>query len=156
MLAADRVERIVGFGLILTSVLTLIEANKLRVIHGFNHGIGPSTFPFLVGAALAVLGFYFAARGGKGKAIPITLPKGRVARTMIGTMATMIGYGVALPILGYVGGTLLTSVLLFKVIGKYRWTYCILLGVTITGLLYLLFIYGVMLPFPKGLIWDII
>lgn len=149
-----RVERIIGLALILIAVACLLEANRLR-IYPSRFGIGASTFPFVVGIVNALLGLYFAITAGRAREIHIILPRGNAAKTMLGTMAAMVGYTLALPVLGYAFSTLLASVLLLRAIAKYNWVVSILAGALITGTLYFIFNRLIYISFPTGLIWDI-
>jgi len=58
-------------------------------------------------------------------------------------------------IFGYFFSTLVTSILLFRVVGRYRWAMCLIIGLIVTGLLYFIFRFAVYVPFPKGLVWDL-
>jgi hypothetical protein len=118
-------------------------------------GIGASTLPFIVGVSIALVGLYFTIVPGKKRKTPLILPQADIAKTMAGTMAIMIGYGILLPFLGYIGSTLIATIMLLRVLSKYNWMISILIGITITVLLYLIFGHFVYVPFPKGLIWDI-
>jgi hypothetical protein len=148
-----KVEKIVGLFLIAMAGITLIEAHRLRATPGLRYALGPATFPYLVGGALIILGIYFVSTGGRDRKGSIPLPGGSIAQSMIGTMGTMIGYGVILPILGYPFSTFVASVVLFKVIGKYRWLYCLLMGIAVTVVLTFIFRFAVYVPFPSGVIW---
>jgi len=149
-----KVEKIVGLILVLLALVTLIEANRLRATPGLRYELGPATFPFFVGAALFLLGIYFVITGGDDRRIHKGLPRGRAIKTQVGMMGIMIGCGVALPILGYFFSTLVTAVLLFRVVGRYRWAMCVFIGLIVAGLLFLIFRFAVFVPFPTGLIWD--
>ncbi len=147
-----KVEKIIGFILILLASITLFEANRLRATAGLKYNLGPATFPFFVGGALALLGFYFVWRGGRERKDSIRLPRKGVARPMIITMVVMIGYGLLLPLFGYSLGTLAASILLFRVIGSYNWPYCFIIGLIVTTFLVIMFQYVVLVPFPEGMI----
>ena len=149
-----KVEKVIGFILILLASVTLFEANRLRATAGLKYNLGPATFPFFVGGALILLGFYFVWTGGRQRKTSIRLPKKSVAQPMIITMAVMIGYGLLLPFFGYSLSTLVASILLFKVIGKYNWFYCFIIGVIVTTFLVIMFQFVVLVPFPRAMILD--
>lgn len=149
-----KVEKVVGIILILLAMVTLFEANRLKATAGLKYNLGPATFPFFVGGALILLGFYFVLTGGRERKVSIRLPEKGVARPMIITMVVMIGYGSMLPFFGYSISTLMVSILLFKVIGKYNWFYCFVIGVIVTTFLVIMFQFLVLVPFPRGMILD--
>ena len=150
-----KVEKIIGLILVLLALVTFIEANRLRATPGLKYELGPATFPFFVGAALLILGIYFVVTGGDDKKIYKRLSWGPAAKTQMGMMGIMIGGGVALPIFGYFFSTLVTAILLFRMVGKYRWIMCVIIGMIVTGLLFFIFRFAVYVPFPRGLIWDL-
>jgi putative tricarboxylic transport membrane protein len=82
----------------------------------------------------------------------VTFPQGRLARKIIGSMATLFIYWACLEFLGYLVSTLLCSAVLFRLFGDYRWRTCVLASILLTGSLYLVFIRFLKMPFPVGIL----
>jgi putative tricarboxylic transport membrane protein len=149
-------EKIVGIVLIAVAFLTLGEAVRLTSIYPMTHHVGPSTFPFLVGTGILAAGLYFLfSKNPRHTDRSVSLPEGRTGRKMIHTMAVMVGYSIGMPLLGYPLSTLVSSILLFRVIGDYSFRFSVIGGLLVTVVLYLTFSELVYIPFPKGILWGL-
>ncbi len=113
--------------------------------------VGDDTFPLLVGGALVLLGAYLALA----PRVPVVRPRfpdPPTRRRMLWSAATLAGYAVAVPYLGYTPSTALVAVALFRGMGAYAWPVAALLGGGLTLALYLLFRVWLRQPLPTGLL----
>lgn len=69
----------------------------------------------------------------------------------VGCFVSLFWCWAVLPFLGYVPSSCLTSIVLFRLFGAYRWRTCLMAAVLLTGSLYLVFIRFLKLPFPIGI-----
>jgi len=146
--------RVVGGMLVLLGVLSLWEGWRLHALRTqmvAGAVVGDDTFPFIVGAALLLLGasILFVAKLPQVKVAP---PYGEPRMRMILGAGVLAAYWVIVPYLGYTGSTALASTGLFHAMGGYRWPQALLLGGATTGLLYLLFRVWLLQPLPTGLL----
>jgi putative tricarboxylic transport membrane protein len=142
-------ERIAGVVFIFLGVISLIESFRLRPLR-IRDAVGDDTFPLILGVVLLALGILktFIIREPHRQ---VTFPRGRLARKIIGSMATLFVYWACLEFLGYLVSTFLCSTVLFKLFGDYRWRTCVIASVLLTGSLYLIFIRFLKMPFPVGI-----
>jgi Tripartite tricarboxylate transporter TctB family len=149
--ARGRGGRVVGGALALLGFLSLWEGWRLHALRTqmvAGAVVGDDTFPFIVGAALLLLG---------ASLLVAKLPQARVAapygeqrmRMMLGA-GVLAAYWIIVPHLGYTGSTALVSTGLFRAMGGYRWPRALLLGGVTTGRLYLLFRVWLLQPLPTG------
>jgi hypothetical protein len=113
--------------------------------------VGDDTLPLLVGVALVLLGGYLLLAG-RVQAVRPQFPDAPTSRRMLGSALALAGYCAAMPHLGYTASTALAAVLLFRVMGAYRWPACLLLSAGVTGALYLLFRVWLKQPLPVGIL----
>ena len=146
--------RVVGGTLVLLGILSLWEGWRLYALRTqmvAGAVVGDDTFPFIVGAALLLLGasILIIAKPAQAK---VARPSGAPRMRMILGAGVLAAYWVIGPYLGYTVGTALVSTGLFRTMGGYRWPFAILLGGVTTGLLYLLFRVWLLQPLPTGLL----
>ena len=146
--------RVVGGMLVLLGILSLWEGWRLHALRTqmvAGAVVGDDTFPFIVGAALLLLGasILFVA---KPPQVKVARPSGEPRMRMILGAGVLAAYWVIVPYLGYTGSTALVSTGLFRAMGGYRWPLALLLGGATTGLLYLLFRVWLLQPLPTGLL----
>jgi len=112
--------------------------------------VGDDTLPLVFGLILFGLGVIqtFLIRNRRG---PVSLPKGKMARRMIGTMLDLFIYLAILPFLGYALSTFVCSAFLFWLFGGYRWPLCLLAALVLASALHFVFISFLQLPFPPGI-----
>ena len=80
--------------------------------------VGDDTFPFIVGAALVILGasIFFVA---KPRQVKVARPSGEPRMRMLKGAGVLAAYWVIVPYLGYTGSTALVSTGLFRAMGGY-------------------------------------
>lgn len=146
--------RVVGGVLVLLGILSLWEGWRLHALRTqmvAGAVVGDDTFPFIVGAALVILGanVFFVAKPHQMK---VARPAGEPRTRMLMGAGVLAAYWVIVPFLGYTGSTALVSTGLFHAMGGYRWPQALLLGGATTGVLYLLFRVWLLQPLPAGLL----
>lgn len=111
---------------------------------------GDHTLPGIVGGLMVLLGLiliFFI----KEKRFEVEFPKPELRVPMILSMGFLFAYWVSLHFLGYVISSFLLSVGLFKVLGSYNWYKSVGYSIILTAVLYLMFIYWLMMPFPASI-----
>jgi putative tricarboxylic transport membrane protein len=146
--------RVAGGMLVLLGILSLWEGWRLYALRTqmvAGAVVGDDTFPFIVGAALLLLGasILFVV---KPPLVKVARPSGEPRTRMILGAGVLAAYWIIVPYLGYTGSTALVSTGLFRAMGGYRWPFALLLGGATTGLLYLLFRVWLLQPLPTGLL----
>lgn len=144
----------VGWTLVLLGILSLWEGWRLYALRTqmvAGAVVGDDTFPFIVGAALLLLGASILIIA-KPPQMKVARPSGEPRMRMILGAGVLAAYWVIVPYLGYTMGTALVSTGLFRAMGGYRWRLALLLGGATTGLLYLLFRVWLLQPLPTGLL----
>ena len=143
-------ERIAGAIFIFMGALSLTESLRLRTLR-IRDAVGDDTFPLILGVVLLGLGILKTFMI-KEPARPIILPRGKVARKIIGSIVTLFAYWGCLEFLGYLVSTFLSSLVLFKMFGDRRWRFCLVASMVTTVSLYLIFIRFLKMPFPVGIL----
>ncbi len=146
-------EKIVGGALVLLGVFAFVEARRLVALRTeilAGAVVGDDTFPMLVAIALFLVGGYLLVARWRPRARP-SLPAGAVRSRMLWSAGALIVYCALVPYLGYTASTLVGSTALFRTMGRYRPTTCLLLGVVTTGALYLVFKVWLHQPLPSGI-----
>lgn len=111
---------------------------------------GDHTFPGIIGGLMVLLGLiliFFI----KEEKFVVEFPKPERRGPMILTLGFLFAYWVSLHFLGYVISNFLLGVGLFKVIDSITLFKSVIYSIILTGVLYLLFIYYLMIPFPSGI-----
>jgi hypothetical protein len=146
-------ERTVAGGiLVLLGAVALAEARRLAALREemvAGAVVGDDTFPWIIGAALVLLGAYILVRAGW-RGPPVTFPVGQARGQMLATAGVLAVYYVITPYLGYTIGTLVASAGLYRAMGRYRWVTAIAIGGITTAALYLVFRVWLHEPLPTG------
>ena len=131
-------------------VLAIAESLRLRPLRG-PKPVGDDTFPFIIGGALFALGavlFFW-----KNPADPkVSWPERGQLSTMVLTLLSLSIYTGILSIFGYILSTFALAIVLFRLIGKYRWYSCLIMGGVTAVFLWQVFVVWLHMPFPSG-IW---
>ena len=146
--------RVVGGMLVLLGILSLWEGWRLHALRTqmvAGAVVGDDTFPFIVGAALLLLGASILFVAKLPQVTVAQAPREPSMRMILGA-GVLVAYWAIVPYLGYTGSTALVSTGLFHAMGSYRWPLALLLGGATTGLLYLLFRVWLLQPLPTGLL----
>ena len=146
-------ERTVAGGiLMLLGAVALFEARRLAALREemvAGAVVGDDTFPWIIGAGLALLGLYVLV-GARWHESHVTFPVGPARRQMLATAGMLVAYYVIAPYLGYTLGTLVVSTGLYRAMGRYRWVTAIAVGCVTTAALYLVFRVWLHEPLPTG------
>jgi hypothetical protein len=145
-------QTVAGGVLMLLGGVALVEARRLAALREemvAGAVVGDDTFPWVIGAALVLLGGYILVRAGW-RGSPVTFPVGRARGQMLATAGMLAVYYVITPYLGYTIGTLVASAGLYRAMGRYRWTTAIVIGGITTAALYLVFRVWLHEPLPTG------
>lgn len=114
---------------------------------------GPGFLPFWVGAALTTLSLALVMRAFfKGDAPVGESVEPRHPRHVVGTLAGLVFYALALETLGYLVTTFLLLSVLVRMLGQRRWPATLAFSALATGGSYALFGLWLGAPLPKGLI----
>ncbi|WP_191090547.1 tripartite tricarboxylate transporter TctB family protein [Niallia endozanthoxylica] len=141
-------KKVGGIIAILFGCLSLYEGIKLYPLNK-NLLTGDHTFPGFIGLLLIIFGLaVFFDR--KIETNQTNLPSGRTRINIILSISILFIYCLLIVLFGYVIATLIVSISLIKMIGNYRWLFSVLMGTTITAVLYYLFIVLLKIPFPSG------
>ena len=146
-------ERIVAGGvLVALGVAALVEARRLASLREemvAGAVVGDDTFPWIIGAALVLLGLYVLV-GARWRGPRVAFPVGPARAQMLATAGVLVAYYLIAPYLGYTLATLVVSTGLYRAMGRYRWGTAILIGGITTGALYLVFRVWLHEPLPTG------
>ncbi|MBI2359731.1 MAG: tripartite tricarboxylate transporter permease, partial [Deltaproteobacteria bacterium] len=128
-----------------------------------NWGFRPSLFPWTIGFPGLGLGIVqlfldlrrlLKAKVGARRAVPLARRPPEEARAMKQTAAIsgwIIGYFLAIWLLGFSLAIPLTTLLYLRIAGKERWPTTIVATVLAWASFYALFVYALHVPFPRGL-----
>lgn len=141
-----------GGCLVVLGAIALLEARRLASLREemvAGAVVGDDTFPWIIGAALILLGLYAmsAARWPDGQ---VRFPGGTAGRQVLECAAALAVYCAITPYLGYTVGTLVASTWLYRAMGAYRWPVALFAGGVTTGTLYLMFRVWLNEPLPTG------
>jgi putative tricarboxylic transport membrane protein len=141
-------ELFLGFALVLLGILILAGTLSITVAPAYSR-VGPRVFPLAVAAAMIVLGFLYAFESWKGAQTPIE------DHAVNLWPIVLISVGIALdallmPSLGFV----LSSAILFFLVavgfGSRRYLRDGLVGLALSAVAYVTFVYGLGLRLPPG------
>lgn len=144
--------RVAGAVLILLGALALGEARRLSSLREemvAGAVVGDDTFPWVVGAALILLGLH-ALLAARWPAAAPRFPAGAERRQLVTTAGVLGAYYVVTPYLGYTLGTLVVATALYRVMGRYRWPAAVLIAGVTTGALHVVFRVWLVQPLPTG------
>lgn len=139
---------------LLGGAAAVAEAVRLEPLRTSDYG-GDHVIIGLMGGILLMLGLLLLLQQRRRRNAP---PAGAEpveredVQMLVLTLGVLIAYGLLLPWLGYVASTLLSATLLFRVLGRDRWWRAALLAVLVTGCLYAIFVLGLQMVFPPGLL----
>lgn len=142
-------DRAAGVLVSIAGCLSLWEAGKLYPYRSGLFG-GDHVFPGLAGFGLLVSGLVLSVYPDKRHGESEPPPEKGVGRKVAILPAVLFGYTVLLPMIGYQIGTFAAAVLLFRVLGVYRWRSCLLWSVILTVAFQLVFVEWLHTPLPAG------
>ncbi|QRG66727.1 tripartite tricarboxylate transporter TctB family protein [Brevibacillus choshinensis] len=146
----------IGLGFIVSG-----EAYRLQSYSGSTY-VGDHTLPFILAIVFIALGAAllfqsFRSRKAEGEAAaedPESAAGNSERSRLIFCFVTLFLYVWLLDWLGYVLATLLTSLVLFRLIGFYRWLTSLFFSIVLTGCLYAVFIVWLQITFSSGSLFD--
>ncbi|WP_281888573.1 tripartite tricarboxylate transporter TctB family protein [Paenibacillus sp. YYML68] len=144
---ADRIGGIISimFGSVAISEAVRLYPSRMDTL------VGDHVLPALVGGLLVVLGLLLAFVI-KGEKFSVEFPERKSFLPMLTAFGMLFVYWVLIQVLGYVLSTLLIATGLFKVMGPFRLGKAAMFGALLTAVFYLIFIYWLAMPFPKGIL----
>lgn len=141
-------DRIGGLISILIGLIAIWQSAKLFPAR-ITTFVGDHVLPGAAGTILVLLGLALVAA--KGREIKVEFPDRKTITDMVTAIILLVIYWLAIEYVGYVISTALVLVGLFKVVGHYNVGKSVLLAVITSAALYLIFIYWLAMPFPRGL-----
>jgi putative tricarboxylic transport membrane protein len=141
-------DRIVGLLLFFGAVAYAWMASRLEVGF-FADTVGPKPFPYIIGAGMALSSLYLMLRPDPSPSWPgrsFWLPFALV-------LLSLVAYAYLLVPLGFIIATSLEMILLSLIFGA-KPLQAALGGMGFSGLIYLLFTYGLGVPLPVGKIFG--
>ncbi|MFY0546033.1 tripartite tricarboxylate transporter TctB family protein [Brevibacillus sp. H7] len=128
----------------------IVWLEALRIKQDASSGIiGDHTLPALLGSVLILFGillFFLPER------CESAAPAMDLSGNMAGCVVTMFAYVFLIPIVGYVVSTFCAAIALFRLIGSYSWSRSISYSAVLTAVLYLVFLFGLQITFPRGVL----
>lgn len=144
------VDRIGGIITALIGLVAIAEALRLYP-YRTSFFVGDHTMPGVVGGALVLLGLLLAFFV-KGERITIQFPDRPTLVKIALTFGSFLLYWILMQIVGYSISTFITAICLFRVIGSYHFRKSLIYALVMTACLYVIFIYGLSMPFPSGML----
>ena len=139
-------ESIFNFILMIIGIVIVIES--LRIGFGTLKSPSSGLFTFLAGLLIFITNFTMIFRGKLGKS-EIVLD-GYGIGNLLFMSATLVGWIMVMPLLGYVVVTFIATYVLSKIMKLEGWVKPLLLSVGTTALCYVLFDYILYLDLPRG------
>ncbi len=137
------------------ALMLLLAATYSWTARGFDPGfmsdpLGPSTFPYLLGAVLAITAIYLLLRPDDSP----HWPPAKILLKMVLVIAVLLAYAGLLEWLGFIIATLLTVTVLGRQLGASIKT-AVLTGIGVSLVVFGLFDILLELPLPSGLLGRI-
>jgi len=104
----------------------------------------------LTGLAMLGLGVLLIIRS-NARPIRAVYPGKAVVVRLMAILGILVFYAISLKYLGYILPTLLFGIPLFRLFGGYAWRKCLAVSALSTAGLYLVFVLGLGMSFPRGL-----
>ncbi len=142
---ADRIGGIISIFFGLISIFEAIRLYPTRI----TFVVGDHILPGFIGLLMVIMGLAIAIS--PGKKFRVGFPDKKVIKEMVSIFLLLIIYWFALEFLGYLICTLLLLVGLFKIIGQYDYIRSVIYSLISTAVVYLVFIYFLTMPFPRGI-----
>jgi putative tricarboxylic transport membrane protein len=136
---------------VIIGVVCLIEFARLLPIRN-SFSSGDHALPGLTGIAMIILGLLLVFVN-KPKLIKVVFPEKPLMIRLMMILGILLVYSVSIKYLGYVLPTLLFGVPLFRLFGGYNWPMCIATSILCTAGLYGVFVLGLGMSFPSGLLF---
>lgn len=144
------VDRLFGAFIILIGILGVMECKRMYPFANSRLS-GDHVMLGITGGALIILGLIMLIFPGKRK-FTVQYPEKEVAIRMVLTLVVLVIYIAALEQIGFIVSTAVCGVLFVRLFGGYSWLKCALIAVLSTAVLYAVFVLGLGMSFPSGIL----
>lgn len=143
-------DRVFGAACIIIGILCIKECIRM---YGFASSFlsGDHIVMGIVGGVLVLLGVILGIKN-KRLGFTVEFPEPELAKRMAGTVLVLILYVLSLDKLGFVVSTAVWGIFWFRLFGMYSYIRCIIYSAITTAALWLVFIYGLGMSFPRGIL----
>ncbi len=115
---------------------------------------GPGVFPIVVGVLLTLASLVTIWEGWQlDRREQIAMPVGSDLRRLLGLIALLFGFLIAMPIVGYIVSSALFCILLMRILSDLSWPRVLAYSLAMCAALYGAFVSFLKVPMPRG-IWD--
>ena len=143
-------DRVFGAVCILIGILCIKECIRMyRFASSFLSG--DHIVMGIAGGVLILLGIILGIKN-KERAFSVEFPEENLAKRMIGVVLVLILYAISLDKLGFAISTALWGIFWFRLFGSYSYIRCIIYSVIRAAALWAVFIYGLGMSFPRGIL----
>ena len=144
------VDRLFGAVIIFIGILGLMECKRMYPYANSSLS-GDHVMLGITGGALIVLGLIMLIFPGKRK-FSVQYPEKEVAVRMVLTLIVLVIYVAALEKIGFIVSTAVCGLVFARLFGGYSWIKCALITVLSTAVLYAVFVLGLGMSFPSGIL----
>ena len=141
-------ELFLGFALVLLGTLVLAGTLSITVAPAYSR-VGPRVFPFVVAAGMIVLGILYAIESWKGAQIPAADHAVSLWPIMLISGGIILD-ALLMPSLGFILSSTILFVLVAVGFGSRRYLRDGLVGLALSAVAYVTFVYGLGLKLPAG------
>jgi putative tricarboxylic transport membrane protein len=148
-----RADLVTGIVLLLFSLTLAFESARMPLMVGVT--TGPGFLPLLLSVfigALSVSILVSSMRRPEGVDPAVTWPTGRGRFWIIVIFAALLAYTFLITILGYVLSTFAFMLLVVWLLGSYRWYWTVVMSLSISVGLYVVFRMWLGMPLPTGVL----
>jgi len=141
-------ELFLGFALVLLGILILAGTLSITVAPAYSR-VGPRVFPVVVAAGMIVLGILYAIESWKGAQTPAADHAVSLWPIMLISGGIILD-ALLMPILGFILSSTILFVLVAVGFGSRRYLRDGLVGLALSAVAYVTFVYGLRLKLPAG------
>ncbi|MBP7494215.1 MAG: tripartite tricarboxylate transporter TctB family protein [Spirochaetales bacterium] len=145
-------DSVIGAASIGIGIICLVECKRLFPLRSSLLS-GDHALVGLTGFSMIFLGFLLLLFKAKQKPPKVVYPGKSMMLRIILILGILSIYAASLKFLGYILSTVLFGIPLFRLFGGYKWLQCIISSALCTMGLYVVFISGLGMSFPRGLIF---
>jgi putative tricarboxylic transport membrane protein len=141
-------ELLLGFALVLLGILILTGTLSITVAPAYSR-VGPRVFPFAVAAGMILLGGLYAAESWKGAQTPVEDQAVKLQPVALISAAIIVD-ALLMPTLGFILSSSILFLLVAAGFGSRRYLRDGLVGLAVSAVAYVTFVYGLGLRLPAG------